>query len=545
MLDRIEIDNFATIEHLSFDLGPGLNIITGETGSGKSVLVQAMNLALGDRADLSMVRSGAKKALIQLTGTGRGEDFIITRELTAAGKSVAKVNGEILPVNKLRAFCEPLVDVHGQYDNQTLLNPENHISLLDRYAMTETEPALAAVLEAYQHYHDAKRDYDALIREEKEARRRQDFMQFEYDYIVNLELTPGEDRELEEQLDLMRNSEHIFSAVSGAYDILQSDEGSLLSGLSACMTALQGVASYSDDLSSASEEMTDLYYRLEDLSGSLRSISESIQFSPEEIDAISSRLSSIEDAKRKYGMSVEEILAYAEELDRKLNLLINMDEEIASKEAAMNEARAKLEEEADELHEIRVRVAERLKDAITKELRELAFTHAEFDIQMTRSETVHENGYDIVEFMIATNPGEPLRPLARIASGGEISRIMLAFKCITGDRDQTETMIFDEIDTGISGHTALIVGRKMAALAKRHQIICITHLPQIAACGDDHYSIEKAIENGTSHTHIEHLTEEGKLRSLARLLTGDPDSDQALLAARDLLEQEKNHKQEI
>lgn len=545
MLDRIEIDNFATIEHLSFDLGPGLNIITGETGSGKSVLVQAMNLALGDRADLSMVRSGAKKALIQLTGTGRGEDFIITRELTAAGKSVAKVNGEILPVNKLRAFCEPLVDVHGQYDNQTLLNPENHISLLDRYAMTETEPALAAVLEAYQHYHDAKRDYDALIREEKEARRRQDFMQFEYDYIVNLELTPGEDRELEEQLDLMRNSEHIFSAVSGAYDILQSDEGSLLSGLSACMTALQGVASYSDDLSSASEEMTDLYYRLEDLSGSLRSISESIQFSPEEIDAISSRLSSIEDAKRKYGMSVEEILAYAEELDRKLNLLINMDEEIASKEAAMNEARAKLEEEADELHEIRVRVAERLKDAITKELRELAFTHAEFDIQMTRSETVHENGYDIVEFMIATNPGEPLRPLARIASGGEISRIMLAFKSITGDRDQTETMIFDEIDTGISGHTALIVGRKMAALAKRHQIICITHLPQIAACGDDHYSIEKAIENGTSHTHIDHLTEEGKLRSLARLLTGDPDSDQALLAARDLLEQEKNHKQEI
>lgn len=545
MLDRIEIDNFATIEHLSFELGPGFNIITGETGSGKSVLVQAMNLALGDRADLSMVRNGAKKALIQLTGTDRGEEFIITRELTAAGKSVAKVNGEIIPVNKLRAFCEPLVDVHGQYDNQTLLNPEHHITLLDRFGMKETEPALVAVQEAYKHYHEAKRSYDELIREEKESRRQQDFMQFEYDYITNLELTPGEDRELEEKLDLMRNSEHIFSAVSGAYDILQGDEGAVLSALSACMTALQGVASYSDDLSSASEEMTDLYYRLEDLSGSLRSVSESIQFSPEEIDAISSRLSSIEDAKRKYGMSVEEILAYAEELDQKLNLLVNMDEEIAVREAAMKDARTKLEEEADALHEIRVRIAERLKGAITEELRELAFAHAEFDVQLTRSESVHENGYDLVEFMIATNPGEPLRPLARIASGGEISRIMLAFKSVTGNRDQTETMIFDEIDTGISGHTALIVGRKMAALARHHQIVCITHLPQIAACGDDHYSIEKAVENGTSHTHIEHLTEEGKLHSLARLLTGDPDSDRALLAARDLLEQEKSIKQAL
>ena len=534
MLDRIEITNFATIEHISFDLGPSLNIITGETGSGKSVLVQAISTALGDRADISMIRNGTDKALIQVVGHIGDEDVIISRELLKSGKSVAKLNGEIVSLAKLRDFCSEFVDIHGQYDNQQILDPENHIIITDSYNHGSIEKELSKLSDLHKLYHEVKREYDQLLRSESESRRQQDFYQFEFDYIDNLDLQPGEDDELREQLDLMRNSERIYEAVAGSYSKL-TDDPSVLSVLGSCMNQLQSIASYSEELGELSESFSELYYGLEDISSNLRNTSESINFSEEEIDLVSSRLSVIEDAKRKYNMSIEEIIAYKEELDSKLGVIHNLDDEKKRLAELIDKRYSELEAQAEVVSNIRKANAASLEREMVKELQDLAFANSEFKIEITRQDDISDLGYDGVEFLISTNPGEPLRPMAKIASGGEISRIMLAFKHIIGSSDSVETMIFDEIDTGISGKTALVVGHKLSEIANHRQILCITHLPQIAASGDDNFSIDKEISEGKSHTVITHLDEASKLEMLARLISGAPNSSNALEAARELV----------
>ena len=539
MLDRIEITNFATIEHMAFDLGSSLNIITGETGSGKSVLVQAISTALGDRADISMIRNGTDKALIQVVGHIGEEDVIISRELLRSGKSVAKLNGEIVSLAKLREFCSEFVDIHGQYDNQQVLDPENHILITDSYNHGSIELELAKLSDLYKRYHEVKREYDQLLRSESESRRQQDFYQFEFDYIDNLDLQPGEDDELREQLDLMRNSERIYEAVAGSYSKL-TDDPSVLSVLGSCMNQLQGIASYSEELGELSESFSELYYSLEDISSNLRNTSESINFSEDEIDLVSSRLSAIEDAKRKYNMSIEEIIAYKEELDGKLGIIHNLDDEKKRLTELIDKRYSELEAQAEVVSNIRKANAASLEREMVKELQDLAFANSEFKIEITRQDDISDLGYDGVEFLISTNPGEPLRPMAKIASGGEISRIMLAFKHIIGSSDNVETMIFDEIDTGISGKTALVVGHKLSEIANHRQILCITHLPQIAASGDDNFSIDKEISEGKSHTVITHLDEAGKLEMLARLISGAPNSSNALEAARELVASVKN-----
>ena len=301
------------------------------------------------------------------------------------------------------------------------------------------------------------------------------------------------------------------------------------------MNQLQGISSYSEELSELSESFSELYYGLEDISSTLRNTSESINFSEEEIDLVSSRLSVLEDAKRKYNMTIEEIIEYKEELDSKLGIIHNLDEEKQRLLELIDKRYRELEAQADIVSNIRKANAASLESEMIKELQDLAFANSEFKIEIVRLNDISELGYDGVEFLISTNPGEPLRPMAKIASGGEISRIMLAFKHIIGSSDSVETMIFDEIDTGISGKTALVVGHKLTEIAEHRQILCITHLPQIAASGDDNFSIDKKISDGKSHTVIEHLDDSGKLEMLARLISGAPDSSNALEAARELV----------
>ena len=534
MLDRVEITNFATIAYMSFDLGSSLNIITGETGSGKSVLVQAISTALGGRADISMIRNGSDKALIQVTGHIGDDDVIISRELLKSGKSVAKLNGEIVSLAKLRDFCKDFVDIHGQYDNQQILDPENHILITDSYRHGTISGELIKLAELYRSYHEVRREYDKLLHSESESRRQQDFYQFEFDYIDKLDLTPGEDEELREQLDLMRNSERIYEAVVGSYSRLTEDP-SVLSLLGSCMHQLQGVASYSEELGELSSNFTELYYNLEDLSSTLRTTGESINFSEEEIDSVSSRLSVLEDAKRKYNMSIEEMIEYKEELDNKLGVIHNLNSEKERVAELIDSRYRNLETQANVVSRLRRSNAEALEREMLRELNDLAFANSDFRIEITRLDEITELGYDGVKFLISTNPGDPLRPMSKIASGGEISRIMLAFKHIFGSNDSVETMIFDEIDTGISGKTALVVGHKLSEIAKHRQIVCITHLPQIAASGDDNFSIDKKISDGKSHTVIEHLNDNGKLEMLARLISGAPDSSNAIEAARELI----------
>lgn len=535
MLDRIEITNFATIEHLAFDLGEGLNIITGETGAGKSVLVQAINTALGGRADTSLVRSGTEKALIQIAGSRAGEEVILTRELNASGKSICKCNGELISLGQLRTLCHSFVDIHGQYDNQRILDPEQHLAITDRFRSERLTAPLAACREAHDAYGEAKRDYDALLRSEAEAKRQQDFYRFEADYLTALNPRAGEEEELRKQLTLIRNSERIYSAVAGSYGLLKEDESAILSALDRCRNELQTVSSYSEALDEVCRETTDLYYRLEEVASALRRLTESVDFSAEESDALSERLNSLEEAKRKYGMTIDELIAYRQELSDKLALIENFDSEKERLHARLREAEETLLARAEEVSLLRRENAAELDRAMAAELSDLAFANAEFHIALERLPAAGPLGIDKVEFLISTNPGEPLRPLARIASGGEISRIMLAFKHIVGDTDRVETMIFDEIDTGISGQTALVVGHKLREIAAHHQILCITHLPQIAAYGNDNYFIAKEIFDEKSHTVIRHLDEEGKLRILARLISGNADSESARTAAKELI----------
>ena len=539
MLNRIVIDNFATIEHLSFDLEEGLNIITGETGAGKSVLVEAISTALGGRADISMVRNGTSKATIQIAGTLGDEDVIIVRELMASGKSISKLNGEMVTLGQLRTFCQSFVDIHGQYDNQVILDPQNHLSITDRFRHKALEPELAKLSNLYQEYAESRRAYQQLQKEEAESLRQQDYYRFESEYIEKLNLYEGEDEELHEELEIMKNSEKIFSAVNEAYRRIYEDDESVLSGLQSAIQHLQDIASLSEDYENQVQTLNDSYYAIADVSDALRDLRSSMNYSDEDIDRTSERLSIIEDAKRKYRMSVPEIIAYGKEMAEKLHVIENFDVEMEARRKAMDAAYKKLQEQADIVSRMRQKNAALLKAAVTRELQDLAFANSDFDIEIQRLPEIGPLGYDTMEYMISTNPGEPLRPLSRIASGGEISRIMLAFKHIIGDNDAVETMIFDEIDTGISGRTALVVGKKMREIAGHHQILCITHLPQIAAYGDANFQIQKDISDSKTHTSIVRLDEEGKLHMLAGMISGDADSASALEAARELNEAAK------
>ena len=535
MIDRIIIDNFATIEHISFELGSGLNIITGETGAGKSVLVTAVSTVLGDRADTSMVRTGTGRALIQIAGDKNGEEVIITREILASGKSVSKLNGEMVTLGQLRKFCSDWVDIHGQYDNQQILDPENHIRITDRFHSDALAPELEKLEELYDDYRKAQKEYDDLLRSEAEALRQQDFYRFESDHIESLHLKAGEDADLREQLTIAKNSARISGAVHNAYELLHESDMSVLSSLSRLSDELNSVASYSDRIGALSERTQAAYYDLEDVSSVLRELTDSFSYSDEDLDRISERLADIEDAVRKYHRSVEEIIEYGEDLKQKLSVIENFD---AEKERLADIAHRKyvlLEDQAQHVSEIRHIIAARLESAMIKELKDLEFANSDFKIEISRLDEIGPLGFDNVEFLISTNPGEPLMPLTKIASGGEISRIMLAFKHIIGDSDMVGTMIFDEIDTGISGRTALVVGRKMSEIAEHHQIIAITHLPQIAAYGNDNYLISKSVIDSKSHTGIEHLDAEGKVRMVATLFSGSADSESALDAARELI----------
>lgn len=539
MIDRIEINNFATIEHLSFDLGAGFNVITGETGAGKSVLITAVSTVLGDRADTAMVRTGADRAFIQIAGSKNGEDVIISREILAGGKSVSKINGEMVTLGQIRNFCSDWVDIHGQYDNQLILDPDNHILITDSFRSEALAPELEKLRSCYDEYKSAQKEYDDLLKAESNAAQQQDYYRFEYKYIQDLGLYDGEDEELQDRLAMMKNSSKIFQSVRSAYDILQGTgyEGgpSLLDELSRVTSELSNISSYSEQISSMETQANDAYYSLDDVSSGLRELLSSLDFSEQDMDEVSSRLAVIEDAKRKYRKSVREILEFRDELYSRLDMMQNFDGEKKRLAEAAHKKYAALKDQAEHVSELRHIIASRLESAIIKELGDLEFANSEFKIDITKLDEIGPLGFDNVEFLISTNPGDPLMPLTKIASGGEISRIMLAFKHIIGETDRVETMIFDEIDTGISGHTALVVGKKLAEISGHRQIISVTHLPQIAAYGDDNYLISKSIDNSKSYTNIDHLDTDSKVRMIAALFSGSSDNENALEAARDLI----------
>lgn len=536
MINHISIKNFAIIESTEIVLNDGLNIITGETGSGKSIVIEAVSLALGSRADSSYVRTGSDKAVIQLAGTLNGEELVITREISSAGKNLCRINGDIVTLSQVNLLASKLADVHGQYDNQSLLNSDYHIVLLDSYKQQDTDGFKTDAYEKYDTYIKARKELARLLSVEKENVKKLDFYKFEASEIEKAQLIPGEDKQLEERISLLQNSEKIYDNISRAYQNLYEESPSVMDGLNTSVKAIEELSSFSDKISVLGEEFSDIYYRLEELCREIRDIRESISFSPSELDEAIIRFELIENLKKKYGSTIEEILEYHVKLQKKLSAAENMDEEKHALMVKLKSAKEELLKSCRILSEKRKEKASELEAAIQSELIDLNFKDARVQISVDPLEEPCETGMDKVEIFITTNKGEALKPLAKIVSGGEMSRIMLAFKNIISSYDMIPTLIFDEIDTGISGITASIVGKKLKEISKEHQIICITHLPQIAACGDFNYKIYKDSSDTNTFTHVKALSSEEKVDEIARLLGGTSVTQSTINTAKELIE---------
>lgn len=536
MITHISIKDFAIIEELEVDFHKGLNIITGETGAGKSIIIEAMNMALGGRADKTYVRSGADKAIIQMVTNQMNDEFVLTREISSEGKNLCKINGEIVTLAQLNDFCQKITDVHGQYAHQSLLNPDNHIKLVDAYEKESITSAKKRVAQLYDDFQDISKRLTSMINETRENRRKKDFMEFELNEISQANLSPGEDKILEEQLIYLRNKERIYQNLEIAYGIARSDSRSALEVLSDIQKALKPISPLSRDAANLEDEFTDIYYRVEDLCTKLRDAKDKIVFSEQDLRDLTERDDFIENIKRKYGMSIEEILEYAQKIEKDLLAIENMDADIESLQVEKIRVEEMLQEESARLTHLRKTSAKILEEKITKELVDLNFQDAKLSIKVLKLPRYTSEGVDSIEFLIRTNKGSDLKPLSKIASGGEMSRIMLAFKSVIGDYDGIPTMVFDEIDSGISGATASVVGKKLMDISQKHQIISITHLPQIAAFGDHHYRIVKSTDDHMTYTTIKPLSDKEKVEEIARLLSGINISDTTVKSARELIE---------
>lgn len=535
MIQHLLIQNFAIISNTEIDFKDGLSIITGETGSGKSIVIQAISLALGARADSSFVRSGENKAIIQLQAEYQDKDYIITREISRNGKNVCKINGSLVTLSEVSSLAKKIADIHGQYDNQQILDPEQHIKLLDSYGLDEIDPVKSDFQLIYEKYKNARLKLNELTSKERESRKKADFYRFEAEEIEKADLKPGEDLELSERISLLQNSEKIFRSLEQAYQALEGEEQSVMAALSYAKESLSSISSYSGELKDIFKDTENSYYILQDVISKISILRENQDFEPQELDIAISRLVLIDNLKKKYGGTIDDILIYHNKIKNNLSTFENFEEIKVKLTNEVNENLVLLKEKAVLLSDVRRKKAEALSLEIEQELHDLNFSDAKFEIKISPASAITATGRDNVEIFISTNKGEPLKPLIKVASGGEISRIMLAIKNITGNTDNIHTLIFDEIDAGISGKTASIIGKKLKKISQKHQIICITHLPQIAAAGDNNYRIYKKSDDNSTHTFVEELEEDAAVREIARLIGGETITATTLAGAKELM----------
>ena len=536
MIDHLSIKDFATISDLEISFGDGLNVITGETGAGKSIVIEAAYLALGGRADSSFVRHGKDKAVVQLLTSDADTETAIIREISQAGRNVCKINGELTTRAAVETAARAIADIHGQYDNQVLLDPERHMEIVERFLWAETEPVKSEFAEAYSNYKETRLKLEELLAKEREGRKSRDYYEHVIKEIDTAKLTPGEDSELTDRIAVLKNSEKIFEAAGTADELLTGGEANILSMLGEAVRSISSIRAYSSDIDRTASGLENIYYDLKELASDTHSILESAGMDPGDVDRAIGRLDRIDNLKKKYGSSIEEILAFRDETADKIRLLENFDSDRVVLENELHEKRIVLTDRVTKLTAVRTKSAGLLAAAIKKELLDLNFKQAELDININKASAITSNGGDVCEILISVNPGEPLRLLEKTASGGEISRIMLAIKNVTASYDNIPTMIFDEIDSGISGITASVVARKLKEISKEHQIICITHLPQIAAAADHNYRIYKDTDDQATYTHIEALSEKEKTAEIARLIGGDNITDITLASASELID---------
>ncbi|MDF2881047.1 MAG: recN [Clostridiaceae bacterium] len=536
MLLQLNIKNFALIENLSISFEKGLNILTGETGAGKSILIDAINFVLGSKFNKDLIRTGESKTFVEAIFSIENpktyemlkqfdieydDVVIISRETFQSGKSIAKINGKAILLSNLKEISISLLDIHGQHENQNLLDASNHINYLDNYGGRDLEQQILKYKERYDELKEINSKIESLSGNEGHREKLTDFLKYQIKEIEDAKLKIGEDNELEEKYKLLYNSEKISQVLSSAYETLYNGNENMTSIFDRLGIVIRDLKNISENLNSIEDiakSLDDAYYIIEEKTEEIRNIRENVYYDENEMEYINSRIFAISTLKRKYGGSIEEILEYKNKILEQYTQLNNSSEIIQQLENKRKIILNELKDIGTHIHELREKVSNKLEKNIKEELNQIGLEKSIIKISVELEKQINPNGLDKVQFLISTNPGEPLKPLEKIVSGGELSRIMLALKTVFADRDKIPSIIFDEVDTGISGRIAQSVAEKMFIISVSHQVFCVTHLPQIACMSDVHYIVQKYVLNGKTFTEVKKINENEKKLEIARMI---------------------------
>ncbi len=552
MLHNLYVKNLALIDEIEVEFTKGLNILTGETGAGKSIILGSVNLALGGKYSADIIRKGAEYGYVELTffvenktqaeALKRKDIFpedgvvVLSRKLMSK-RSISKINGETVPIALLKDAASILIDIHGQHEHQSLLYKKNHLTILDAFAKENIKQVKEKLAKAYLIYKEQKEELEEALTDEKERNKEIGFLEFEIQEIRQAKLLRQEDETLEETYRRMTNGKKIVGNLEEAYEYTGGTNSETASeAISRALRCMQEAAGCDEQAQEMFQQLAEIDSLLNDFNRELSDYKMSFDFSKETFFEVETRLNEINRLKTKYGNSIEEILEYCDKKEERLLKLQDYDAYLAKLQKKMEDAEAAVKCYSGQLSLLRKEQSAKLAEAIQKGLRDLNFLDTQFEIVFRELETYTIQGTDEVEFMISMNPGEPVRALGDVASGGELSRIMLAIKSVMAEKDQIETLIFDEIDVGISGRTAQKVSEKMSFIGRNHQVICITHLAQIAAMADAHYAIEKQVEDGVTKSKIFRLSKEQEIEELARILGGAKITDTVMQSAAEMKE---------
>lgn len=558
MLELLHIENIAIIEAADIEFAPGFNALTGETGAGKSIVIDSLSAVLGQRTSRELIRTGADKAFVSAAFSGMApeltEEFgiqpeadgtlLLQREIQTDGKNVCRVNGRPVTVGQLRALGARLLNIHGQHDGQQLLDEEQHIVYLDSFGRVESLAITYA--EKYKNFTDIRRQIGALQMDEAEKARRVDTLQYQIEELKRAKLKPGEEEELTARRGMLRNAEKFLDAVAGADYALNGDDsgGGALSALRQAQDALSGVRHLDDAFGQLYERLGEAYSEVYDIAATVEDKRGELDVSPGELDRVESRMDLLYRLKKKYGATVEDMLDYQARCEAELAQIEDAGDTLARLEQALSKAEKEARQAAQALSDARKAAAERLTAQILTELQQLDMGKIRFAVDFAEK-PLDSDGMDAVRFLMSANVGEELRPIHKIASGGELARIMLAMKNVLSEQDHVGTMVFDEVDTGVSGRAAQKVAEKMARISRRKQVLCVTHLPQLAAMADTHFSVEKGERGGRTYTEVRRLDREQRRRELARLTGGSHVSQTMLDGAEELLAQAEKFRAEL
>ena len=558
MLELLHIENIAIIEAADIEFAPGFNALTGETGAGKSIVLDSLSAVLGQRTSRELIRTGAEKAFVSAAFSGMAPELteelgiqpeadgtlLLQREIQTDGKNVCRVNGRPVTVGQLRALGARLLNIHGQHDGQQLLDEEQHIVYLDSFGMVESLAITYA--EKYKDFTDIRRQIGALQMDEAEKARRVDTLQYQIEELRRAKLTPGEEEELTARRGMLRNAEKFLDAVAGADYALNGDDsgGGALSALRQAQDALGGVRHLDDAFGQLYERLGEAYSEVYDIAATVEDKRGELDVSPGELDRVESRMDLLYRLKKKYGATVEDMLDYQARCEAELAQIEDAGDTLVRLEQALSKAEKEARQAAQALSDARKAAADRLTAQILTELQQLDMGKIRFAVDFAEK-PLDSDGMDAVRFLMSANVGEELRPIHKIASGGELARIMLAMKNVLSEQDHVGTMVFDEVDTGVSGRAAQKVAEKMARISRRKQVLCVTHLPQLAAMADTHFSVEKGERGGRTYTEVRRLDREQRRRELARLTGGSHVSQTMLDGAEELLVQAEKFRAEL